>query len=189
MKLKHLLYLSATLAVTTMLTACPDPTPDPTPSIDIIAKVSCSPDLLEFVVPNLQIIPEEGKATSYTLNPEDFKETEEGSGITIIVNGVESGSTRIDNIAEYTRNFDNVTSIQGNIVVSYTRKPDVTVDKESYIFFHQVDYTYKQNNVIFSQTINNYWKPIAYKLTSDEVETYIENLTSTPDEIIFKVPK
>lgn len=168
------------------LTSCQDD-----PYIDIIAVTSCSPDLLEFVTPNVEIIGDNGEKQSYVLSPTDFTETEEGGAIIInvTINGQQTStaSTTINNIARSIIRFDDVESINGSISVSYTLKPDYTLKKEKYIFFHNVGYRFntKSKEGIELKDFGITIKPIADEVNKEDVENYLNNLLSKPDNTSF----
>ena len=163
------------------------------PYIDIIAVTSCSPDLLEFVTPTVEIIGDNGEKQSYILSSADFTETEDGGSITvnITINGQQTtiASTVINNIAKSIKRFDDVESMKGNISVSYTLKPDYILDKEKYIFFHNVGYRYnvKSKEGIELKDFGITVKPIANEIDKEDVENYLKNLISKPDETSFSV--
>lgn len=161
------------------------------PYIDIIAVTSCSPDLLEFVTPTVEIIGDNGEKQSYVLSSADFTETEDGGSITVSVtiNGqqITIASTVINNIARSIKRFDDVESMKGNISVSYTLKPDYTLQKEKYIFFHNVGYRYnaKSKEGIEFKDFGITVKPIANEVDKEDVKDYLNNLISKPDGTSF----
>lgn len=163
------------------------------PYIDIIAVTSCSPDLLEFVTPIVEIIGENGENQRYELTAKDFSESEEGGSISIkeIINGQQStkDSTVLDNIARNIQRFDDVESIKGNISVSYSLKPNYSLNKDTYVFFHKVNYRYNAQSKegIELKDIGVLIKPTAYQISKQDVESYLTNLSSNPDETSFNV--
>lgn len=170
------------------LSACKDD-----PYVDIISVTSCSPDLLEFVTPTVTITADNGQSESFTLSPSDFEESTEGGSIniTVSVNGNESSlnSTAVNYIAKRMMHFEDVTSMAGKIEVKYALKPDVNMDKDSYVFFHGVGYNSKvSDGDSFTLSGNGgYIKPTAYQVSKDEVQKYLNDLVSSTDQTRFAV--
>ena len=164
------------------------------PYVDIIAVTSCSPDLLEFVTPTVTITGDNGETQSWTLFAQDFKETTEGGSIsiTITVNGQTSTSesTTVNNVAERTIRFEDMESMKGDIVVTYKMNPDVSIDRDSYVFFNGVDYkstvSPKDGPEISD---NSVMKPTAYEVKKADVEEYLNKLVAEGDKTAFSVGK
>lgn len=160
--------------------------------IDIIAQTSCSPDLLEFVTPIVTITGDNGESQSFELSKSDFHETTEGGSITInvTINGVTTtiASTAVNNVAECPKRFDGE-SIKGDITVKYSVKPDFVLEKEKYVFFHEVNYRYysMSKDGIGMSLSGTSIKPIASEVSKDEVKAYLDKLIADEHRQSFNV--
>ena len=152
--------------------------------IDIIAQTSCSPDLLEFVTPVVTITGENGESQSFELSNTDFHETTEGGSITINVSSTTIASTAVNNVAECTKRFNKVESMKGDIKVDYTLKPNVSPNKDKYVFFHGVGYRYKTDLIAI---IAQPFKPIGSEVNKEDVGEYLEKLSKNGDSTSFSV--
>lgn len=165
---------------------------DEDPYVDIIAVVSCSPDLLEFATPTVTITNVKGESQSFTLSPSEFKESDKGGEIhiNVTINGVTSStsSTAMNYVATANKRFDGET-VSGDIQVTYSIKDNVSLDKDEYIFFHGIGYDSKAmgEDGISVSTEGAYIKPVAYELSKDEVETYLTELSTKIDKTSFNV--
>lgn len=189
-KIKNLTLGIMTIPMMVGLTACP---PDHRDTyVEVTAVTSCSPDLLQFVTPTVTITGDNGETQSWTLSAQDFKETTEGGSITIniTVNGQTSTSesTTVNNVAERSIRFEDVESMKGDIVVTYKMNPDVSIDKDSYVFFNGVDYkstvSPKDGPAISD---NSVMKPTAYEVKKADVEEYLNKLVAEGDKKAFSV--
>ena len=152
--------------------------------IDIVAQTSCSPDLLEFVTPVVTITGENGESQSFELSSSDFHETTEGGSITINIASTTISSTAVNNVAECTKRFNDVESMKGDIKVSYTKKQNISFNKDKYVFFHGIGYRYKTYLI---EEIGQPFKPIGTEVSKEEVSEYLEKLIKEGNSTLFSV--
>lgn len=162
------------------------------PYVVISAVTSCSPELLDFVIPTVTITGDNGQSQSYELTSSDFKESDKGGSIEIdiTVNGLTSStsSTVMNYIAKSEKRFDCET-VSGNIVVTYALKDNWSLDSEKYVFYHGIGYDYRavSEDGISVTVEGDYIKPIAHEISKENVNKYLNELVSSMDKISFKV--
>lgn len=171
------------------LTSCEEEEEEP--YINIISVTSCSPDLLEFVIPTVTITADNGKSVSFVLNASDFEESEAGlsNDYTLTINGVSVGvtSVKVNNIAKRPVRYDDCESIKGTITVNYALKDNIAMEKDSYIFYHDVAYDYDVRNEKGGgpSAVGNYAKPYQITVSKKNVEEYLQQLVSEGDNTTF----
>ena len=193
-KIKKLLLFCIVSIVT--LTSCEEDN-----GIKLTSLTSCSPDLLEFVTPVVTISTTDGYKETFVLSQADFANSNEGGSITIDVNtnvnvNINDRDANSSSVSSVTTNYISYmpssplkfssTSLKGEIKVSYRVKDNYKLNKENYVFFHNVGYKYTLETDI-SMTSTVYFKPIAQTIRAEKVEEYLKKLAESTDRININI--
>lgn len=127
-KFKHLLIALISALALLSLSSCDEK------YTDLDVYIDCTQDLLEYVTPKIEVIVNGGEKVDKTLGIFDFEETE-GSATHF-----ETG-TKV-NLYRYTYHERNEDSkIEVTVKVSYSLKPNLTFNKDLYIFCNDIRLT------------------------------------------------
>lgn len=100
---------------------------------------SCSPDLLDFVIPTVHYWDNNGVQKNITLKKDDFKTISKGSAtINTTINGVKTTTTKefIDNYWKFKKRYDGLEA-KDKIWVTYELKDENVINPDKvYSFYH-----------------------------------------------------
>lgn len=145
--------------------------------IEAVAFVTCSEDLLEFVIPTVTI-EANGTSQTYVLSEADFEESTNEP--------TDESNKKNTLVAKISKDFDGK-SISGSVTVQYSLKKDVEITKDQYYFKHSVNYSLIPhvkgliyNGVSIAPTVGRF-------VEKDAVESYLNNLISEEDSKNFQL--
>lgn len=144
---------------------------------DLDVLIDCSPDVLEYMTPTIELTVNGGERVKKILSILDFEETE---GYTI---HYESGTKVNLYRYKYQSRYDN-SEIEGTVTVSYSLKPNVSFSKDLYIFSNYIDFSYTLVNGAAYR--DNYTLDETLKFSNKtDVESFLKDFCSRTYERSF----
>lgn len=175
--IKTLLYLAF---LPLLLTACCDE--EDTETVTFNYALTCSPDLLKFVIPIVTYLDENMTEQTLTLTDSDWRE----STTTTEVNGKKVTSLVFSKTVKLSE-FD----VKGKMEVKY--KPKENNEFENgvlYAFQHSLTCDIEVDSDKLHASYTDFSMSLGITgYTGEEAKTYIENLATTPDKVTASVDK
>lgn len=178
-KINRLAMAMAAFVLALGFASCKDDDEPFEPYTDITVAVSCSPDLLEFVTPEITFTPAEGESETIELTTADFKQTDNFNSTEFKVDMGENDSTApvVNNIATVTKRIT-ADHPSGIFTLRYRVNDSNPKDKDKYRMFYGLAVETKSN----TNSTTNYTgelervTPVLQELTDDDLIGYLVNL-------------